>query len=299
MTAIALIAVDWGTTNRRAWALDGAGHVIDRRADGSGLLSITGGHFAESFAAFAGDWLEVSRPPVIMCGMVGSRMGWSEAPYVAAPATIGDLARQLHPVAFERAHVFIVPGVSAEANGIPDVMRGEECQIFGIVAQEGLRDACIILPGTHSKWASLREGVLTGFRTYITGELFGLLRSQGTLAQLMLEAPHAEGAFRRGVAQGAKGDLLHDLFSVRTLGLFERVPRGALASYLSGMLIGAEFSSAMRSLELGMLLVAVGSPELVARYVEAGSQLGMPVRTYPDAALLPRALFAIAHAAGI
>ncbi|CAN5338670.1 2-dehydro-3-deoxygalactonokinase [soil metagenome] len=298
MPAIALIAVDWGTTNRRAWALDGDGAVLDTRADGGGLLSIKDGQFAASFAAFAGDWLAES-PPVLMCGMVGSRTGWSEAPYAAAPATVRDLARHLHPVEFDRARIRIVPGVSAETGGIPDVMRGEECQIFGVLAQEKLSDACIILPGTHSKWATVRDGVLTGFRTYITGEVFGLLRSQGTLSQLMTEAPHDDAAFRRGVALGAKGDLLHDLFSVRTLGLFSRLPRGAISSYLSGLLIGSEFSSAMKGLDPGIPLVAVGSSQLVAHYVDAAAQLALPLAAFHNDTILPTSLFAISRAAKI
>jgi 2-dehydro-3-deoxygalactonokinase len=291
---IALIAVDWGTTNRRAWALDAAGQVIGTRSDGSGLLAVKDGGFAQSFADFAGDWL-AQKPPVLMCGMVGSRLGWSEAPYIRAPATLADLARHLHPVAFADAPISIVPGVSVEVDGIPDVMRGEECQIFGVLAAGGLSDACIVLPGTHSKWATIEKGVLTGFRTYMTGEIFGLLKSQGTLAQLMLEGPPNDRAFQRGVERGAKGDILNALFSVRTLGLFDRLPRDALASYLSGLLVGCEFASALPHVPGGTPVLAVGSPALVERYIAAGAQLGIDIRAFGNDAILPAAIFAIAH----
>lgn len=296
---IALVAVDWGTTNRRAWALGRDGAVLEARADGAGLLSVPDRRFAESFQAFAGNWLAEHRPPVLMCGMVGSRMGWSEAPYVRTPATPDDLARNLHRVPFAGGEISIVPGVATEGEGAPDVMRGEECQIFGLLRTRGIRDAAIVLPGTHSKWVAVRDGALAGFRTYLTGELFALLKANGTLAQVLQDGPHDNAAFKRGLERSADGSLLHDLFGVRALGLFARMSGSALGSYLSGLLIGSEFADAKSLLRGKDKVIAIGSPALLAHYAAAAQHFGLTLEIVDSAALLPRALFAIARAAGM
>jgi 2-dehydro-3-deoxygalactonokinase len=304
MTApIAMIAVDWGTTNRRAWALDRHGRVLDERGDGEGLLAVKAGAFAKSFADFVSPWLGPDRVlPVLMCGMVGSKMGWVEVPYIAAPADLASLSRNLHAVPFEgKARVAIVPGVSCEHKGVPDVMRGEECQVLAVLAQRKLNEACLLLPGTHSKWVQVRKGQLASFRTYMTGELYNALTASGTLAQLMEKGDADGDAFLKGVERAREqgsGALSHLLFGVRTLGLFDRLPRTGLASYLSGLLIGTEMKDALAWTGTRQV-IAVGSPGLLANYRLAAQMFGLAFEAHDNAALLPPALHMIARDSGL
>lgn len=300
---IAMIAVDWGTTNRRAWALGSGGQVLAERQDGEGLLQVEPQGFARSFADFAAPWLGQGLSlPVVMCGMVGSKLGWAEAPYIAAPADLSRVARHLHPVPFDGdARIVIVPGVSAVERGVPDVMRGEECQVLAVSAQRRLRDATLLLPGTHSKWVQVADGKLVSFRTYMTGELYNALTASGTLAQLM-EKGEADGeTFLQGLQQArdeGPGALTHLLFGVRTLGLFERLPRASLSSYLSGLLIGAEMMDAM-AWSGAKQVIAVGSPKLLENYRRAAQFFSLGFEAHDNSALLPPALFMIARDAGL
>ncbi|MFZ5677819.1 MAG: 2-dehydro-3-deoxygalactonokinase [Pseudomonadota bacterium] len=304
MTAdIAMIAVDWGTSNRRAWALDGAGHVLAEKGDGEGLLAVEAGGFARSFADFAAPWLAAGRSvPVLMCGMVGSKMGWAEVPYIAAPADLASLSRNLHAVPFEGdARIAIVPGVSCVHDGVPDVMRGEECQVLAVLAERKLRDACLLLPGTHSKWVQVKDGRLATFRTYMTGELYNALTSSGTLAQLMEKSEPDRDAFMKGLARARQADggaLSHALFGVRTLGLFGTLARTGLSSYLSGLLIGTELQDAA-AWSGAEAVIAVGSPKLLDNYRIAADIFGLAFEAHDNAALLPPALFMIARDAAL
>jgi 2-dehydro-3-deoxygalactonokinase len=299
---IAMIAVDWGTTNRRAWALGQDGRVLGERGDGEGLLGVKPGDFARSFATFAASWLGNGRRTlVLMCGMVGSKLGWVEAPYIEAPADLGSLARRLHPVPFDgNARIAIVPGVSCLERGVPDVMRGEECQVLAVLANRKLRDATLLLPGTHSKWVRVEDGRLVSFRTYMTGELYNALTSSGTLAQLMEKGEADGAAFAQGLKQAeaeGPGALTHLLFGVRTLGLFDRLPRASLASYLSGLLIGAEMMDAVAWSE-AKSVIAVGSPKLLENYRRAAEFFELAFEAHDNNALLPPALYMIARNSG-
>lgn len=304
---IACIVADWGTSNRRAWALAGDGAVLGERHDDKGLLAHGDRQFAQSFRAFCGDWL-IAQPkaPVIMAGMVGSKLGWQEVPYQMAPVRLADLGQHLTQIrdgGFDQA--WIVPGVALESDSHPEVMRGEECQILAALLRSGAAGGVFLLPGTHSKWALVEDGRLTAFRTYMTGELFGLLRKNGTLSQLMEGDASDNGAFLRGVAEASRPDaanLLHSLFSVRTLGLFGRVPGAGLASYMSGLLIGAEIRDATQWLRRSGVvgsLTAVGSPGLLRSYRQAAAALEVELVCLDNADLLPAALLALAKVAGL
>jgi 2-dehydro-3-deoxygalactonokinase len=299
MATIDAILADWGTTNRRAWAVGRDGAVLDQRKDDQGLLGVKDRAFEASFRRFIGDWLKTAAPkaPIVMAGMVGSKLGWREAPYVATPARFADLARNLVALPDLDGHPMrIAPGLSAREDGRPDVMRGEECQLYGLWLQTQAPRLCV-LPGTHSKWAEIRDGGLAGFRTYMTGELFSQLSGSGTLAQLMKPgAPHDETAFQRGLAAGegaTAGGLLNRLFSVRSLGLFAELPGEALASYLSGILIGAELRDATAGLS-GTVAV-IGSSRMTELYVSALNAIGVKAEPIDGDPLLRAALLAIAR----
>lgn len=297
------VAVDWGTSNRRAWALDPAGEILDQRADDKGLLAHPDRRFAQSLAAFLGDWLAAAPGvPVLMAGMVGSRAGWVEAPYLPAPVPLADLARHLTKAGdVAGSACWIVPGLSIDDSIQPEVMRGEECQMLGALLRDGSRDGLFVLPGTHSKWARVADGRLVSFRTYITGELFDLLCKSGTLAQVMMGSEESAGGFARGVAASADAELLNRVFSVRTFGLFGKMPAGALRAYLSGLLVGTEMRDALGAWPDAARAEAtcIGSPAMIGRYRAAAAQLGVRLRGLDNAEILPKALHWLAMSAGI
>lgn len=271
----ALLAVDWGTTALRGALLAADGTVLAEHAAPRGLLSIAPGGWAAAFEAEFGGWLADHPGPVcLMAGMVGSRQGWAEAAYCACPAGLADVAAQLLWV--QPGRVAIVPGLSCEADGLPDVMRGEETQAFGALQALGRQDATLVLPGTHSKWVQVEAGHITGFATLMTGEFYALLRQHSILSRTL---PTAEGelhgeAFDAGVAHALRSPgLLQSAFSVRTLALFGRLPEPQRLSYLSGVVIGEELRS--RPLARGARVVVIGADALTQRYARALAQCGV------------------------
>ena len=230
------------------------GTVLEERASESGILRVEAGDFAGTLAAAIGDWLaDAPTAPVIASGMIGSRQGWMEVPYATCPAGLPELALGLGRVPGPDGRaVHIVPGALRAASGgeFPDVMRGEETQIMGDLAARPRGAARYVLPGTHSKWAWCEEGRLVGFATYMTGELYDVLRRHSILGRLMSGDAPDDDAFGQGLDRARRsagappGRLLHDLFSTRTFGLVGTLPGSALASYLSGLLIGGEILAA-------------------------------------------------------
>lgn len=301
---VSCIAVDWGTTNRRAWALGPGGRILGERADSSGLLAVQHRRFAESLEIFLADWLDPDAGiPVVVAGMAGSRMGWVEVPYIAAPAPLSELARSLMKAGRAGgSDCWIVPGMSIDSETQPEVMRGEECQILGALLGHQRSDGIFVLPGTHSKWARVSDRRLVDFRTYITGEMFNLLRQSGTLAQLMTGEEHDDDAFARGIrATGHDAELLNCLFSARSLALFGRLEGRALASYISGMLIATEMRHARAAWpDLGRIgVTCIGSSGMLARYGACAALLGLDLQAIENKDVLPAALFWIAGQAGL
>lgn len=272
-----LIAVDWGTTSLRGALLDESGRVLEEKSAPLGILNVAGGDFVGTFASLFDAWMRPSGSRCLISGMAGSRQGWVEAPYVACPAGLADLARHLRWI--DPYRIAIVAGLSDERDGVPDVMRGEEVQIFGALRLCGIDSGLFVLPGTHNKWVTVRDGRVTGFRTCMTGEFYGLLSRHSILARtLQAEAPLDEAAFRQGVSRAGNGEgLLHNAFGVRALALFERLSPTASASYLSGLLIGEELRT--QSLVGVREVVLIGTPELTARYALALRTAGIETRT--------------------
>jgi 2-dehydro-3-deoxygalactonokinase len=268
-----MIGIDWGTSSFRAFRLDAAGRVVDRRAAARGILAVEDARFEEELLRQAGDWIADGEHLVLMSGMIGSRQGWIEAPYVPCPAGPAELAAALAVVPCVGARVRIVPGLAGEdASGTPEVMRGEETQIVGVLAQRA-GAALICLPGSHSKWARVADGRITGFETCLSGEAFAALRDHTILGRLMRAAPTDPAAFDRGLARaGEAGHLLHHLFGVRTLGLFGRLGVQEAASYLSGLLIGHEVRAALPA--TGAEVHLIGAAPLCALYQRAIAACG-------------------------
>lgn len=283
-----MIGLDWGTTSLRAYRLQ-RHTVVDRRDSPEGITRIAPGGFATVLRALVGDWLTDGETQILMAGMVGSRQGWVEAPYLSCPANPFALAAALTTVPFDGATVAIIPGLThRDAAGIPEVMRGEETQLAGALTQSG--DGLFCLPGTHSKWASVTAGAITGFSTAMTGEVFAALRSHTILGRMMSDGPPNDDAFTRGVARaGTAGGLLHHLFGVRTLGLFAELADSASASYLSGLLIGSELAA----IDPAAPVHLIGEPTLCRLYTMALSTRGVLATTaLPDTAATGLALIA-------
>ncbi|MCW3474245.1 2-dehydro-3-deoxygalactonokinase [Limobrevibacterium gyesilva] len=267
-----MIGVDWGTSSFRAFRLAADGRILGRRSTPRGILHVEGGRFADALLAEIGPWLAEGERRVLLSGMIGSRQGWVEAPYLPCPAGAAELAAALAPVPFDAAQVLLVAGLSdADDSGTPEVMRGEETQIVGAMqALDGDGLAC--LPGSHSKWARIAAGRIAAFRTYLSGEAFAALRSGTILGRMMQDGPTDPAAFDRGVARsGDYGHLLHHLFGVRTLGLFGRLSEHESASYLSGLLIGHEVRAARPQ---GLTVHLIGAAPLCALYARAIAACG-------------------------
>ncbi|MBB4099177.1 2-dehydro-3-deoxygalactonokinase [Sphingomonas kyeonggiensis] len=227
------LAIDWGTTNRRAFLIEG-GQVVRTERDDRGVTSVT--DFAAEAAGIRSRFGDL---PMLMAGMVGSNIGWRAAPYVPAPAGVEDLAANLLKIDDRTA---IVPGVSV--TGPADVMRGEEVQLLGAVAA-GLvpHDALLAQPGTHCKWAEMEGGRIARFTTAMTGELFAMLRKYGLLSSQLTEEVTLGQAFLDGVEEGRKRDLAASLFGIRAAKLLGERPDSDAASFASGLLIGSDVAA--------------------------------------------------------
>lgn len=269
-----LIAVDWGTTNRRAWRLAPGGAVLDEMEDGRGILAVGAGGFEGAVAQVRE---RLGDLPMLMAGMIGSNRGWIEAPYVPCPAGLPELAARLCWIENERAA--IVPGVAYDSGEAADVMRGEEVQVLGAVAEGWLApDATLCHPGTHNKWVRVEDGRIAAFRTVMTGELFNLLKSHSILAD-MLAAPAEPGpAFEAGLCHGLEhDDLTAELFSVRARTLLGKRPRAEASAYVSGLLIGNDLKIGLAMAGEGEI-VAMGRPDLTALFCAALASAGRPAR---------------------
>lgn len=263
------IAVDWGTTNRRAYAIDASGRRGAEFEDGRGVLSIEPGDFP---AAVAEIRERLGDKPLLMAGMIGSNKGWVEAPYVACPAGIDELAKSVVE-ADERA--LIVPGVCYSSEAKADVMRGEEVQLLGAVAAgEVPKDCTVCHPGTHNKWVRVDGGRIASFRTVLTGELFSLLKAHSILADLLKNEVRDGHHFRAGVRHALEtDDLPAELFSVRARVLLGKADPTGAASYASGMLIGNDVKIGLTTAAAGDIFV-MGRPDLTSLYAAALGEAG-------------------------
>jgi 2-dehydro-3-deoxygalactonokinase len=263
------IAVDWGTTNRRAYRLDSSGKRTDEFEDGKGVLSIRDGGFPAAIAEIRdrlGDF------PLLLAGMIGSNKGWKEAPYVPCPATLDDVAKKLVWAGEREA---IVPGVSYIGQGRADVMRGEEVQLLGGAAA-GLvsHDGLVCHPGTHNKWSLLRQGAIHTFGTVMTGELFSLLKEHSILADLLEGPVEPNEAFRQGVHAALDRDMLPaQLFGVRAAVLLGQRNREDAPSYVSGLLIGTDVRIGL-TWPLSARIPIIGRKELTRLYAAAVEEAG-------------------------
>jgi len=263
------IAVDWGTTNRRAYRLDGSGKCVQEFEDHKGVLAVPQGGFPDAVGEIR---QRLGDHPLLLAGMIGSNRGWKEAAYVSCPAGIEELTKALVWVGDREA---IVPGVSYTGNGRADVMRGEEVQLLGAIAAKKVDPMGMIChPGTHNKWVTLRHGKIDEFRTVMTGEIYNLLKEHSILSDLLQGEVDANDVFKRAAQEALGTDALSaELFSVRARVLLGQAKREDAAAYTSGLMIGADVRIGL-SLPTSAQVTVIGRPELTRLYAAAVAEAG-------------------------
>jgi 2-dehydro-3-deoxygalactonokinase len=256
--------------------MDGENQCIDKIESKTGLLNITDRQFEKTLSNNLSRWeIEDKKFPVFMAGMVGSKQGWQEAPYVSTPLSLSELSSSC--LQFETewgSEIIMIPGVSHQVDSSKlDVMRGEEVQILGLVQLGYQQDSMVILPGTHSKHAVLEKGKLVSFSTFMTGEFYSLLSEHSILGRNLSEQIQSEEAFIKGVNEGAKGNLMNTAFMARTHRLFEHLKESEVHDYLSGLVIGKEVN------DISDTSYVISNSRLAARYSLACNKLNKSNQT--------------------
>lgn len=285
------IAVDWGSSNLRAWGLNQHDQVIAQASSDKGMLSLKADEYEAELLRLVGGWLPTSgQTDVLVCGMAGARQGWREAAYLPVPTRLDQLSQgAVTPtLTGDQLRVYLLPGLSQTRGTAThfDVMRGEETQLAGLVADSPDFTGLACLPGTHAKWAILEAGAVSGFSTYLTGELYQLLANQSVLSHSIgsdeLQDPACRETFMSAVSEiyAAPETFSSRLFGLRAQDLLDgRLPagdtRGALlAARLSGLAIGLELAGACRECPNDKPIMLIGNQALSQRYTLALNAIG-------------------------
>jgi 2-dehydro-3-deoxygalactonokinase len=298
MPNAALLACDWGTTNLRAWTLDARGAVVAHKEFELGVSRLKPGEAGRRFQEEVQPALDAVGLPAILCGMIGSNLGWTVAPYVDTPASVDDLASHLVAPDAAGDWVRIIPGVRSDGlGGVGDVMRGEETQLFGWMAQDPARAHgrhVVCHPGTHAKWMLIEDGRLVRFVTAMTGELFAVLSRHSVLKS---DAPPDDlAAFDEGLAAAGDGAALAArLFTARARVVGGGKPAVSTPSYLSGLLIGAEVAAVPQLLGIAPdePVTLLGDATLCGFYKRALDRRSVRNETFDGEAAALAGLFAL------
>ncbi len=280
------IAVDWGTSNLRAWSMTDAGDAVDQAVSDAGMATLKPNEFEPTLLRLVSSWLGGGCVPVIACGMVGARQGWVEAPYQTVPCPTGLSELVPAPTNDPSLDVKIIPGICQ--NNPSDVMRGEETQIAGYLAGNPGFDGILCLPGTHTKWVHVSAAEIVSFRTFMTGELFGLLSNRSVLRHSVDTDGWDANAFTEAldITRSRPESLAAHLFRLRAEELLQGQSGATGRARLSGLLIGAELAAA-RSYWLGQPVALIGAPDLTSIYSAALRTQGVdPVAADGDAMTL-------------
>ena len=276
---IDLIVGDWGSTSLRVYAMDAEGSIIDRRSSNGGVLVAQKSSFEQVLQDVTNGWLEADTK-IIFTGMVGARGGWVEVPYCSCPAGVEELVKHVHKVDANIADVYIVPGLDLQKESKYEVMRSEETQIFGVLTQQNLTEGVFVVPGTHTKWVTVKDAKIIDFQTYITGDMFAALTNASVIGALFSEEDKWDwnaDSFLEGVDVGSKldssGKLLNELFQVRTKNLSSQLEANHLAPFLSGMLIGAELAQVKANNITQAIMI--GDDNFSDRYIQASNVIGI------------------------
>jgi 2-dehydro-3-deoxygalactonokinase len=291
------IGLDWGTTSFRAYLVNSEGAVTDQFAAAEGILAVKDGAFEQVLESHIGGWDKSL--PIIASGMITSRQGWVELPYVDCPAGPADLAKAVHAKTLASGRVVhFLTGLHLKSTTLGhDVMRSEETQVFGAVDSGA---AHFVTPGTHSKWIDVVDGKITNFATYVTGEIFAVMKAHSILGRLMANDVDDELMFLKGVDKAFEdpAGFLHNLFSARSLALYQEITPDKISSYLSGMIIGAEIAHAVSSRDASEHYVVLASAGIGGKYIKAMKEAGLRV-SMGDPLAIVKGERAVAQAAGI
>lgn len=277
------VAVDWGTSNLRAWGIAADGGITFSRSSDRGMGKLTRDDYPGVLSELLADAVD-GPTDVLICGMAGARQGWLEAPYLDAPTDLAGLASGAVAPAMDQVDLKprILPGVCQKAAGAEDVMRGEETQLLGLSLLDPGFSGLVIMPGTHSKWATLDGTRIERFTTAMTGELFELLKTHSVLRHSLqgeLDGALRDEGFETGVAMGidAPQRLTATLFKVRAGSLLSGRTPDWCAGFLSGLLIGAEVGGQRDWIGTGEIPL-IGGTGLCALYARALSRVGATSR---------------------
>ncbi|QKJ85004.1 2-dehydro-3-deoxygalactonokinase [Paramixta manurensis] len=266
------IAIDWGSTNLRAWRYEN-GECIDERRSEAGVTRLEGRTPVEVFDSVTAGW-PVTSVPVVMAGMVGSNAGWLSVPYLSCPVSLGKLASQLTRV---EDKAWIVPGLSVDSESNHNVMRGEETQLLGAITLAPNR--VYVMPGTHSKWVVTEQDTVCDFRTVMTGELHHLLLRHSLVGAGLPPQQANERAFCEGLETGSNdSSILARLFEVRAAHVLGSRPREAVSEFLSGLLIGHEVALMSQTFPTSGGVTLIAGSSLAQRYQHAMTFAGLPVQ---------------------
>lgn len=285
MTDMEWIGLDWGTTNLRAYAIDAGGQVAEEASSGNGMGTLAPADFEPALLDLIEPWIAArcrdgtDAVPVFACGMVGARQGWCEVPYrevPCPPVAANEITRV--PTRDKRIEMHILPGLSQRAPA--DVMRGEETQAAGFLLENPRYTGAICLPGTHSKWIAIDNGHISGFTTYMTGELFDVLSSHSILRHTVTSDEWDEHAFRQAVAEASAQPqrAVETLFGLRAAALVDNASPETCRSRLSGLLIGQELGLASRYWS-DKPVALIGSSATVPLYAQALASRVVSVET--------------------
>ena len=269
------IAADWGTTHMRAWAIGEEDNVLAFRESNEGMNDLQQNEFEPVLLRLIESWLDDTKVTTVMaCGMVGAKQGWIETPYLKTPCVPLDnyqlTTANTHD---KRIKVHLVPGVMQHHPA--DIMRGEETQIAGFINKDIDFNGVVCLPGTHTKWANIQEGQITSFKTFMTGELFGVISSHTLIRHSTSIKGWNQESFEEGVHEGFKnpGSIASDLFSLRAESIVNDLDRDQARSILSGLLLGVELNGAQTFWENSKVII-IGSPLLSNNYHQGLKILG-------------------------
>jgi 2-dehydro-3-deoxygalactonokinase len=291
------IGLDWGTTSFRAYLVSSEGAVTDQVFASEGILAVKDSAFEQTLEQHISAWDKTL--PIVASGMITSRQGWVELPYVDCPAGPADLAKSIHTKTLasgRTAHFLTGLHLKSETLG-HDVMRSEETQVFGAL-DSGAKH--FVTPGTHSKWIDVEDGKITNFATYVTGETFAVMKAHSILGRLMANDVDDEHAFLKGIdrAFADPAGLLHNLFSARSLALYQELTPEKISSYLSGLIIGAEIGHAVSARDSTQHYAVLASPGIGGKYMTAMKHAGLRV-SMGDPLAIVKGERAVAAAAGL
>lgn len=301
----AAIVADWGTSRLRVMLCDGDRLVDQRLGPGIGEIASASRLAVDVFTEVAGEWLpRHGGNGIILCGMVGSSLGWIEAPYADCPTSVSQLAAARTTVTTPLAEVSIIPGLACTNHiGAPDIMRGEETQILGameLIPLLGHGRRIVCLPGTHSKWAVIENGIVEKFTTAPTGEVFGIMAEHSVLVHVRGDVPFDKAAFELGVERSVRSPASAFpflLFESRSRTVRGDLERSAARDFLSGLLIGAEIRAARDALSIEggeqQEVIVIGDPGLVSRYAQALAMTQVRARSIDGNAAVLAGLLAL------